>query len=99
MTHADKIARRLDFLETCAAVTRRYQDPIIEGYHPNPKGLGFAKKFSETTGVGQSAVIFNSVAEYREANRTGRAPHGGAEYAIAGSTESERVCAKLTELH
>jgi len=104
--YANKIARRRAFLETCAPATQEIHEPIVDPYDPevnghlNPAGLGNALQFSCTThSSGQGSVAFESVSAHAKADRTGKSPYGGAEYAVVQSREADLVCEKMATLH
>lgn len=95
-------ARRA-FLALCSPQTRRLHEPVYDPHavkgHPNPAGLGDAGRFSQTGSWGQSSVLFDTLAIYRQADRCGKAPYGGAEYGIPQTPEADDVCRKIAGLH
>jgi len=102
-TISQKIQRRQVFLNDCSNPTRLIHDPIIDVQNIdgklNPAGLGDAHKFSETIGVGQSAVAFETLAAYRTADAEKKCYSGGAEYGVPGGAEAAAVCRKMAGLH
>lgn len=100
---ADKVRRRAEFLDRCRRATRRIHGPILDlgeaRGHLNPAGLGKARAYSNGGSLGQSSVGFETLALYAAADEAGRAPYGGAEYAVVQSPEADAVCAKFAALH
>lgn len=98
-----KCEARREFLALCSPQTRRLHDPIADPYavcgHPNPSGLGDARRFSQTGSWGQSSVLFPTLATYRTADQCGKAPYGGAEYGVPQTPEADAVCRKMAALH
>jgi cystathionine beta-lyase len=98
-----KTEARRAFLALCSHKTRRLHDPVFDPYaacgHPNPAGLGDAARFSQMGSWGQSSVLFPSLETYRAADKSGKAPYGGAEYGIPQTPEADAVCRKIAELH
>lgn len=98
-----KLAQRQKFLTNCDAATQTIHAPILDlaqvNGHLNPAGLGHTAEFSALGSFGQSSVGFENLAAYHQADSTGKAPYGGAEYAIVQSPEAEQVCHKMSALH
>lgn len=98
-----KIALRLQFLSnSCSCPTQEIHAPIVDMRtargHLNPAGLGDAEKFSQVT-ISQSTVAFDSVADYKDADKRGISIYGAPEYGVVGTVESERVSRKFVQLH
>jgi cystathionine beta-lyase len=98
----ERIELRRTFLEACAAETIAIQRPILDlGYAKgrlNPAGLGQARELSGFL-VGQTTVAFDTVGDYRDADKKGKSKYGGAEYGIVETPESARVCQEFSRLH
>ena len=104
MQDLKKEYRRIQFLKKCSESTKTIHLPILNLYDVNgalnPGRLGQADKFSYVQEGGQSSVGFDSVDEYRRANKSGTSSYANAaEYGIVRTSAAAAVCQKMADLH